>query len=104
MMVRKRNSVCRDESIAVDELTDNGVGVVLADTVSEIESIAKDRDDIGPDTEAPVFARSVQLRAIGEIEVVGQGKSGMVEKPSEANVAGELISLVPNDWGCYSVT
>lgn len=96
VMDRKRTSVCRNEPIVVDAPPDIAVDDVITDAVSEGKSSGKDRSNIGLDTEAPVFARSCASHATGDLELVGQGKSSAVEKSSEANVAGKLVSPVLN--------
>lgn len=69
--------------------------IVVADGVSEVKSIFKDRSDNKGDIVAPVFARSCPSQVTGDIEVTCQGKIIVVKKPSEAGVVGELFNLIP---------
>lgn len=97
VVVRKKKGVCRVKAIVVNVPTDSDVRVVVSDAVSDGKSIAKGRSSFRLDTEAPVFARSHLSQATDDIEVAGQGKSGVVEKPFGANVADELTNPVPNE-------
>lgn len=71
--------------------------IVVADAKSGGKSIANDRSNVGRDTKSLVFARSRSLQATSDIEVIGQGKLVVVEKPFEANVTGEVVSPVLNE-------
>lgn len=64
--------------------------------MSESRSIAEEKVDAGRASEAPVFSRSCSLLETGDIKGIGQEKLGVVEKSSEAHVAGELVCPVPN--------
>lgn len=97
VVARKRKVVCRDQPIVVDAPTDADVYIVVANAVSESNSIAKDRIDIGHNTETPVIARSRSSESNVYIDVTGQGKIGVVRKPSEANAADKLVNCDPNE-------
>lgn len=81
MVTRMRKNVRRDEPVVVDKPTDIDANVVVADAVSEGTFLAEDRSAIGRDTKAQVFVRSRSSQATGEIEMFGQGKSGVMGNP-----------------------
>lgn len=95
VVARKKKSIRRDETNVVDALTDVDADIVVAVAVCE-GSIAKDRRNIGLDTNVAVLALSRSSQVTVEIEVIGQGNVGVVKKPSVANVIGKHVNLVPN--------
>lgn len=65
--------------------------------MSKGTSVAKNRSDIGRDTEAQVFARTRSSNATDDIELSGQEELDVVEKSSEADLARELVNPVSNE-------
>lgn len=75
VMVRKRKGIYCEKHTVVYARAHGGVGVIIADDVSEGTLIAKDRSGVERATNVLILARSRASQATDKKEVVGRGKN-----------------------------
>lgn len=75
----------------VDVPIDKDIDVVVADALSESKMIAKASSNVKHAIKVAVVVLFRLSQATSDIEVVCQGKSGVMEEPCVASVADELV-------------